>query len=70
VIVVSEETTPAEQPDTLGLTDAPAVEPMPAAPAAPVAEQTASPTPQERLAETLSDDVEVGSDGTGMGELP
>jgi hypothetical protein len=29
-----------------------------------------SPTPEERLAETLADDAEVGSDGTGMGELP
>jgi hypothetical protein len=28
------------------------------------------PTPEERLAETFADYAEVGSDGTGMGELP
>jgi hypothetical protein len=29
-----------------------------------------APTPEELLAETQADDPEVGSDGTGMGELP
>ena len=34
------------------------------------AEPGGAPTPEELLAETQADDPEVGSDGTGMGELP
>lgn len=30
----------------------------------------AAPTPEELLAETESDDPDVGIDGTGIGELP
>lgn len=30
----------------------------------------AAPTPEELLAETESDDPDVGIDGTGVGELP
>ena len=33
-------------------------------------EQPSAPTPEERIAETTADDPEVGSDGTGLGELP
>ncbi|MDR3686762.1 MAG: hypothetical protein P4L93_07395 [Coriobacteriia bacterium] len=33
-------------------------------------EPVGAPTPEELLAETQADDPEVGSDGTGMGELP
>ena len=33
-------------------------------------EAAGAPTPEELLAETQADDPEVGSDGTGMGELP
>jgi len=34
------------------------------------AEPVGAPTPEELLAETQADDPAVGSDGTGMGELP
>ena len=37
---------------------------------APTHSEAGAPTPEELLAETLADDAEVGSDGTGMGELP
>jgi hypothetical protein len=37
---------------------------------APVEAKPGAPTPEERLAETLAEDAEVGIDGTGMGELP
>ena len=36
----------------------------------PESVETGAPTPEELLAETQADDPEVGSDGTGMGELP
>jgi hypothetical protein len=54
------------------VTDEPASipQPVPASDITPVAEQRGAATPEERLAETLTDDPEVGSDGTGMGELP
>jgi hypothetical protein len=45
-------------------------QPVPTSDTTPVAEQRDTATPEERLAETLTDDPEVGSDGTGMGELP
>jgi hypothetical protein len=55
------------------VTDEPASapQPVPASDTTPVAElRGAAATPEERLAEILTDDPEVGSDGTGMGELP
>jgi hypothetical protein len=54
------------------VTDEPASAPQPApvSDTAPLAEQRSAVTPEERLAESLANDPEVGSDGTGMGELP
>ncbi len=36
----------------------------------PEPQDEGEPTPEERVAETVPDDPEVGADGTGMGELP
>jgi hypothetical protein len=71
VIAVSDETTSKVQSDTSGSSsDAPVDATAPAAPSTSAPSQPGTPTPEERLAETLSDDAAVGSDGTGMGELP
>jgi hypothetical protein len=56
------------------MTDEPMAPDAPADAVAPVAaaddDSQGAPTPEELLAETRDDDPEVGSDGTGMGELP
>lgn len=51
-------TQPAEPPEQ---------PPTPPAPAEPAED---APTPEERVAETEPTDPDVGSDGTGIGELP
>jgi len=43
--------------------------PEPESPAARVADEGAA-TPEELVAEAVADDPDVGSDGTGVGELP
>lgn len=62
--------TPEMEPGPPASSDAHVDVPAPGSAAAQTSAQPATPTPEERLAETLPDDVEVGSDGTGMGELP
>ena len=52
------------------MTDEPTTTPAAQTDEAPASEQPSGPTPEERIAETNADDPEVGSDGTGMGELP
>ena len=71
MIAVSDETTPKVQSDTSGSSsDAPGDAPASAGAGMSAPSQPGTPTPEERLAETLADDAAVGSDGTGMGELP
>ena len=71
MIVVSDDPTSRVQPDaSRSSTDEPVDVPAPVGAGMQAPSQPAMPTPEERLAETLLDDAEVGSDGTGMGELP
>ena len=68
---VSDDTTEKMHPDGPGFpAEAPADTPADTPAAAATRRLPGMPTPEERLAETLSDDAAVGSDGTGMGELP
>ena len=52
------------------MTDAPEQQPAQTQPEQAETPHDGDPTPEERLAENSSDDLEVGADGTGMGELP
>jgi hypothetical protein len=59
------------------MSDQPSQLHTPAEPAAPAHEQPAdeessesAATPEELVAEAVPDDPDVGSDGTGVGELP
>ena len=68
---MSDDPTSRVRPDaSRSSTDEPVDVPAPAEAGMQAPSQSGTPTPEERLAETLLDDAEVGSDGTGMGELP
>ena len=71
MIVVSDDPTSRVQSDaSRSSADVPVDVPAPAEAGMQAPSRPGMPTPEERLAETLLDDAEVGSDGTGMGELP